>query len=58
MVLTFSLSKQNAVPEGLGSAHHSVWYWRAMRAASPRKLSNSRPTARTSTECPISPSRL
>src|ERR1035438_7742916 len=48
-VLVLALSKQNAVPDGLGSVHHSVSP--ATREAAPRKLSNSMPIARTRTKC-------
>src|ERR1035438_6075151 len=50
-VLVSALSKQNAVPDGLDSVHHSVSVSPATREAAPRKLSNSMPIARTRTKC-------
>jgi len=50
-VLVLALSKQNAVPDGLGSVHHSVSVSPATREAAPRKPSNFMPIARTRTKC-------
>jgi hypothetical protein len=50
-VLVLALSKQNAVPDGLGSVHQSVSVSSATREAAPRKLSNFMPIARTRTKC-------
>jgi hypothetical protein len=57
-VLVLTLSKQNAVPDGLGSVHHSVSVSSATREAAPRKVSNSMPIARTRTKCFIAVSSL